>query len=706
MPGVCAFCHNRDMLAQILICAALGLLISCGVLFVFGHRLHRGHWLLSLATIGALASLSWGLEQALWDNAPPFDASVATALIAGAIVTKLFDRWNAFGHACFTATFLAITLYLSYSALVLIVANLGSWSLIFGIVLFLLQLAAMLLLLVHTFEVIDVVCRTQWQHLAGPKYVPGYSPKVSIHVPIHREPPEMVMKTLDALSLMDYPSYEVLVIDNNTDDEALWRPVESHCAHLGPQFRFFHLLPWPGFKSGALNFALQHTAADAEFIGTVDADYLVEPHWLADLIGHFADPRVSFVQTPQDYVDSDSRGVYGKALALSYNYFFRISMATRNESNAIIFAGTMGLLRKSALEKVGGWDEWCITEDAELSLRLLDARYKSVYIDRTYGRGIMPLDYAGLRKQRFRWAFGGMQLLRIHAGKLFNPWASGNLTFAQRWGYLSGGMQWLNDPVTMAFTVLLLIGSSALLMLGPVAVQPFAGPVMFVPPLFLLFAITRFLWALRVLERCSLMQAMRALTVLLGLSCIVTLACLRGLYSREGVFLRTPKQADTARLGDSFAIVRWEMLFGFICLAMAAMLLSFAPSAWLSARAVIVVLLVWQATIFLAAMATSLWDYRARKAELPAARLSSRTFGYKLYRAATERRSAIWVSAAILLLAQLTYPANARAPEFEPMFRADPMKHLISAPSVLSAGPRDKTGAVFVMGSALAERAK
>ena len=281
-----------------------------------------------------------------------------------------------------------------------------------------------------------------------------------------------MIETLDALARLDYANFEVLVIDNNTVDESLWKPVEAHCARLGPRFRFFHLLPWPGFKSGALNYALGQTAPDAEIVAVVDADYLVEPDYLKDLVGHFFDPRVAFVQTPQDYRDRDAQGRYGRALYLSYLYFFRFSMPCRNERNGIIFAGTMGLIRRSALEAVGRWDEWCITEDAEVSVRLLKARYQSVFVGKSYGYGLMPIDYASLKKQRFRWAFGGMQLLRLHGRALFDPRAGGSLTLAQRFAYVSGGVQWLSDPMSIAFAAIVLIAASALILGGPFSSSP------------------------------------------------------------------------------------------------------------------------------------------------------------------------------------------------------------------------------------------
>src|SRR5262249_60489564 len=81
----------------------------------------------------------------------------------------------------------------------------------------------------------------------------------SLHVPAHNEPPEMVKQTLRSLLRLDYPRFEIVVIDDNTDDEALWRPVEAWCARH--RVKFAHLENWPGYKSGALNYALRRTTS-------------------------------------------------------------------------------------------------------------------------------------------------------------------------------------------------------------------------------------------------------------------------------------------------------------------------------------------------------------------------------------------------------------------------------------------------------------
>ena len=124
-----------------------------------------------------------------------------------------------------------------------------------------------------------------------PRHVPeNYFPKVSIHIPAYFEPVEMLKQTLDALSRLDYPNFECVVIINNTPDPAFWQPIQDHCRALGERFKFINAEKVKGFKAGALRIAMDRTAVDAEIIGIIDADYVVEPDWLKDLVPAFADP--------------------------------------------------------------------------------------------------------------------------------------------------------------------------------------------------------------------------------------------------------------------------------------------------------------------------------------------------------------------------------------------------------------------------------
>ncbi len=159
--------------------------------------------------------------------------------------------------------------------------------------------------------------------------------RVSIHVPCYNEPAAMVMATLDALARIDYENYEVIVLDNNTPDPDVWRPVEAHCATLGPRFKFFHLDNVKGFKAGALNEALDRTDKDAVYVAVIDSDYQVEPFWLKRALPYFATPEVAVVQGPQDYRDGQD-SLFKSMCFEEYRGFFHIGMVERNEHDAII----------------------------------------------------------------------------------------------------------------------------------------------------------------------------------------------------------------------------------------------------------------------------------------------------------------------------------------------------------------------------------
>ncbi|MDB5631879.1 MAG: glycosyl transferase, family 2 [Tardiphaga sp.] len=100
----------------------------------------------------------------------------------------------------------------------------------------------------------------------------GVFPKVSIHIPAYREPPEMLKQTLDAVARLDYPNFECVVIINNTPDPEFWQPIQDYCRTLGERFIFINAEKVEGFKAGALRIAMARTAVDADVMVIIDAD--------------------------------------------------------------------------------------------------------------------------------------------------------------------------------------------------------------------------------------------------------------------------------------------------------------------------------------------------------------------------------------------------------------------------------------------------
>lgn len=391
------------------------------------------------------------------------------------------------------------------------------------------------------------------------------APFVSVHVPAYNEPPEMLIETLDRLAALEYQDFEVIVIDNNTPEEATWRPVQAHCERLGKRFRFFHESPLAGYKAGALNFALKKTDPRAEVIAVIDSDYQVEPTWLKDLTVHFALPEIAIVQAPQDY--RDGRESWFKSMCdAEYQGFFHLGMMTRNERNAIIQHGTMTMVRKSALHEAGGWGETTITEDADLGLKIFELGYEAAYTNKSYGKGVIPDTFLAFKKQRYRWAYGAMQILREHAGSLLRLRTS-KLQPGQRYHYLAGWLPWVADGFNLIFTGMAVVWS-ALMFYDPITYNAPPLLISLIPVLFFSFKIIKML-ALYIGEvGTGLGAALSASIGGLSLSYTIGRAVLSGLFiGRKKPFLRTPKKRAKAALFKALQDAREEFLIGSILAA-------------------------------------------------------------------------------------------------------------------------------------------
>jgi exo-beta-1,3-glucanase (GH17 family)/cellulose synthase/poly-beta-1,6-N-acetylglucosamine synthase-like glycosyltransferase len=430
------------------------------------------------------------------------------------------------------------------------------WTML--VLLFPAQIAILAILLINGFEFTEVLWRPSWMRHAGMLRPdrPEKQPFVSIHLACYNEPPEMVFVTLDSLVALDYENYEVLVIDNNTKDPAVWKPVQDYCEKLGKHFRFFHLEPWPGFKAGALNFGLKETDPSAEVVAVIDADYEVRHDWLSTLTGHFHDPKVAVVQCPQAHREFE-HNAFRRMTAWEYDGFFRIGMHHRNERNAIIQHGTMTMVRRSALEGTGGWSEWTICEDAELGLRLMHAGYDLVYVDEIMGKGLTPADFKAYKSQRYRWAFGAMQILK---GRWRWMTGRGPLSAGQRFHFLTGWFSWFADALHLIFTLMALFWTAGMVALP----QYFSLPMqLFMIPV-IGFFVAKAIFGIvlyRARVPCSWRDTLMASLASMSLSHAIARGILHGLTREKTSFVVTAK---SRRLGESgfaaFAPVREELL--------------------------------------------------------------------------------------------------------------------------------------------------
>ncbi|HMN44901.1 MAG TPA: glycosyltransferase [Povalibacter sp.] len=498
---------------------------------------------------------------------PQWQMLAGISVVTAAILLLLVYT-NTRGMGTRGRSFLAMVIYAAATCAVLVIYRysqqyLTLTSLIVGTLLIFGMLGVIAVVISEAIEWAEARwVRQRRRALVQPLAAPATWPRVSIHVPAYNEPAPMLIETLNALARLDYPDYEVLVIDNNTPDETVWQPVEAHCRTLGPRFRFFHVKPLAGFKAGALDYALQRTDASAAVIAVIDSDYQVDPHWLKDLVPAFADPQVAIVQAPQDYRDH-GQNIFKAMCYAEYRGFFHIGMITRNERNAIIQHGTMTLVQRVALDRVGGWAQWSITEDAELGLRLFEHGYQAHYLPRSYGRGLMPDTFVDYKKQRFRWAYGAMQILRRHATALFSN--STQLTRGQRYHFLTGWLPWLTDGLNLIVNVAA-VGWSMAMIWAPQRIDPPLVMFSLLPLALFTFKLVKLahLYVSRV--GANIRQTIAAALAGLALSHTIGLAVVKGMLTRNEPFFRTPKGSQPHALARTFAGAAQETGFLIVLL--------------------------------------------------------------------------------------------------------------------------------------------
>ncbi|MDO9046439.1 MAG: glycosyltransferase [Methylobacter sp.] len=580
------------------------------------------------------AGAYWGIFNADRQPKYPMDSDV--------IAMPNWEHW-ATGAAVFSVVLMGLFLF-TRSSLKLpgllffgLIANLAAstifWSvsigaqqyqtnltMVFWGILILMQVMAAVILLIESLEIAEVIWHRKTARTFQPLMPsPDFKyPKVSLHLPIHNEPPDMVRMTLEALDKVDYPNLEVLVMDNNTKDPAVWEPVRADCERLGPKFRFFHLENWPGFKAGAINHALEQTAPDAEIIAVIDSDYILSPDWLNCMVPYFDNENVGFIQSPQDYRDRD-QSAFKSFCYWEYAGFFNIGMVQRNEYNAIIQHGTMTMIRKSALLEVGKWSEWCICEDSELGLRLYEAGYDSVYVKDSFGKGVMPDTMSGYMTQRYRWVYGAMQIIKAH-WRSFLPSKKPTLTPAQKYYFIAGWLPWFSDALALLFTITSLI-LTAVILYDPIHSELPANAFLLPTVGIFSFKIIRGLWLYQARVPCSIWQSLGASLSGLALTHTVAKGTVQGLFTSGKPFMRTPKFEKHSPLFVGLVTIRQELLLLILLSVAIGMMASLEHFDNFSGKLWIAILSV-QAVPYVAALLTLLIsiapDYKAYKPELVA----------------------------------------------------------------------------------------
>ena len=356
-------------------------------------------------------------------------------------------------------------------------------------------------------------------------------PLVSILVPAYNEPPALLMQTLDALSVLDYEHFEVLVIDNNTKDKNIWKPVEAFTKMLGKKFRFFHVDRLSGFKAGALNYALKHVNPKSKYVAVVDADYVVQPHFLKEALSYFASENIALVQFPQQYRNCNGEN---RPINDEYRHFFKIYMNMANHLDCVPSTGTVSIYMLRVLREIEGFREEALTEDADVGLRIYGAGYRGVYVDRTIGYGLMPYDIEAYRKQKWRWAFGNAQSIKT----LFS--LTGRIPFRSWLGFFAHLTAWDH----LNFLPFAVLGAYTIVLLPFVPVTWLHKQLLTVASISIFITLVSkmilFVVALRHQKR-PLSRSLQAFAVHMGMTLVYSEAWIAMLFRARSAFERTNK---------------------------------------------------------------------------------------------------------------------------------------------------------------------
>lgn len=356
-------------------------------------------------------------------------------------------------------------------------------------------------------------------------------PFVSIFVPAYNEPPAVLMQTLDTLSHLNYKNVEILVIDNNTKDEKIWKPVEAFTKTLGEKFKFFHVDKLSGFKAGALNYLIERMDERSEYVAVIDADYLVRRDFIELALSYFSGEKMALVQFPQHYRNCNETN---QPISDEYRHFFGIYMNMANHLDCVPSTGTVSMYKAKVLKEIKGFRGESLTEDADVGLRIYGAGYHGIYVNKSVGFGLMPYDLESYRRQKWRWAFGNAQSIAT----LFSLF--GKIPFKSWFGFLLHLTAW-DHLNMMPFAV---IGAYTIVLLPFIEITHDHRLLINLASISLFITIVSkqilFLVSLR-RQKNPIMRSLRAFIVHMGMTLVYSEAWMAFLFNTKMAFERTNK---------------------------------------------------------------------------------------------------------------------------------------------------------------------
>ncbi|MFQ5698716.1 MAG: glycosyltransferase [Myxococcota bacterium] len=272
-------------------------------------------------------------------------------------------------------------------------------------------------------------------------------PLVSILVPSYNEAP-VIQGSIRSLLKLDYPRYEILVIDDGSTDDTYFRAAVFDGRHGGAEVRVLHKRN--GGKADALNLGIEQ--ARGSLVLCMDGDSTLAPGTLRCAAPIFDDPAVGAVAGNVKVVNRTT--MLSRLQALEYIEGLNMVRQAQAFFRAVnIVPGPIGLFRRSALRELGGYASDTFAEDCDLTLRLLARGWQVRYQPLAVAHTEAPEGLLDLLKQRYRWTRGILQAIRKHAIALVDPRGRWTLCLTL-WYMLFEGVAW---PVLNVFAHVLFV---------------------------------------------------------------------------------------------------------------------------------------------------------------------------------------------------------------------------------------------------------
>jgi cellulose synthase (UDP-forming) len=271
-----------------------------------------------------------------------------------------------------------------------------------------------------------------------------YAPSVDIFVPTYNEPAFILRRTIIGCQALEYPNKKIYLLDDTQRPEIKLLAKELGCEYIS---RPDHIHA----KAGNINHAKGLT--NGELIVVFDADFIPTTNFLTRTIGFFQQPEIALVQTPQSFYNHDpiARNLgLENILTSEEEVFYRQIQIIKDGAESVVCCGTSFVLRRSALEAVGGFVTNSLCEDYFTGIRLSATGYRLVYLNEKLSAGLAAENIDAHLTQRLRWARGTLQAFFIDS----NPLSIRGLKFRQRLSHLEGLLHWFTSLTRVLFLLM------------------------------------------------------------------------------------------------------------------------------------------------------------------------------------------------------------------------------------------------------------